>query len=147
MQRHSNATHRATRRQPRQATTLLECATLDRQAYRARLELSPATTVSRVGTCILPMMYSLARGLHCIPSNNIIYYTSRVFVQVRIQSVHMHKPTHVHVHTKSENRKSKSENQKRRARIKLEERESNSKSENQTRRARIKIEEQERKVH
>ena len=63
MQRHSNATHRATRRQPRQATTLLECATLDRQAHRARPELSPAMTVSRVGTgylCILPMMYSLA---------------------------------------------------------------------------------------
>ena len=60
MQRHSNATHRATRRQPRQATTLLECATLDRQAHRARPELSPAMTVSRVGTgylCILPMMY------------------------------------------------------------------------------------------
>ena len=63
LQRHSNATHRATRRQPRQATTLLECATLDRQAHRARPELSPAMTVSRVGTgylCILPMMYSLA---------------------------------------------------------------------------------------
>ena len=62
MQRNSNATHRATRRQPRQATTLLECATLDRQAHRARPELIPATTVSCVGMylCILPMMYSLA---------------------------------------------------------------------------------------
>ena len=89
-------------------------------------------------------------------SPTCVYYTSRIFVQVRIQSVHTHKPTHVHVHTKSENQnrratikieeresKSKSENQTRRARIKLEERESNTKSENQNRRARIKIEERE----
>ena len=55
MQRHSNATHRATRRQPRQATDstrVSECATLDRQAHRARPQLSPATTVSRVGISV-----------------------------------------------------------------------------------------------
>ena len=70
--------------EPRQATTLLECATLDRQAHRARPELSPAMTVSRVGTgylCILPMMYSLAL--------RFVITCARPSLRIRIPSIYV----------------------------------------------------------
>ena len=81
MQRHSNATHhRATRRQPRQATD--ECTTLDGQAhlnlarprqYRAWVSLYKRT---------LPLMYSLAL--------RFVITCARPSLRIRIPSKNVH---------------------------------------------------------
>ena len=84
MQRPSNATHRATRRQPRQATD--ECTTLDGQAH---LNLARPRQYSRVGFCVyIPLMYSLALRFvstcarHSLRIRIPSIYTSAKIIQV-----------------------------------------------------------------